>query len=158
VLLSTPSLVERLWAAAVAVASWGGAHAAELGLGLLLAVVVYWRRRELRDAAAVLLWRWFPGRTRQECVRRALALLQHRGGAAGLPRRRFQTVPMWLRSVLPPHAHGVDTLTAMAEWTAYSDLEPPWPDDEVRTVCRGAVAAWTLARWRKIALANRNGA
>jgi hypothetical protein len=153
-------LSERLWPALLAAGTWVCEHAVELTGGMLLLGCLWWWRRELADAAAVRLWRWFPGRTWRQCVRRALRLLEWRGRWAGQPRQASQTVPGWLRAALrretfPPAE--VDRLTAMAEWAAYAqDLEPPWVDDEVRGVCRRALDAWTLRRWRGVA-AGRNG-
>jgi transglutaminase-like putative cysteine protease len=94
------SLSERLASALLAAAAWGQENAAGLALGLVFLGGLWWRRRELADAAGVLLWRCFPGRTWRQCVRRALRLLEWRGRCAGQPRRASQTIPAWLRSAL----------------------------------------------------------
>jgi transglutaminase-like putative cysteine protease len=135
---------ERLGAALVALAWWGGA--------LLLAFAAGWRwRRELIDTTALALWRQFPGRTWQQCVRRAVWLLECRGRWTGRPRRAAQTVPAWLRAALPADgAVEIEQLTRMAEWAAYAtDLAPPWQWAETRNVCEQVLDAWTLRRWRR---------
>ncbi|HEY1380092.1 MAG TPA: transglutaminase-like domain-containing protein [Gemmataceae bacterium] len=148
VLGPSPSLADRVLAAV----QWVWRHAAELGLAALALGGLWWRRRALLDAAAVTAWRWFPGRTWQQCARRALRLLEWRGRWAGRPRPASQTVPSWLRTALPePIANdaGLDRLTRMAEWATYApDLAAPWGEDDVRGVCRCALDTWTLPRWR----------
>jgi hypothetical protein len=131
-----------------------------LSLGLLAAGVLGWRRRELLDAVVLRWWRWFPGRTWQQCVRRALWLLQRRGSWAGRPRRASQTVQAWLRASLPHPAADAELgqLTRMAEWAAYApDLAPPWEWAQVRGACGRALDGWTLRRWREAGPANTLG-
>ncbi len=164
---------ERLWADVAATAMWIFRHPIELSLGSALLALLWWRRRELLDSAAVTLLRCFPGQTWRQCVGRALWLLEMRGRWVGRSRQTSQTVPTWLGSVLPrlkregasppvpahrragalplqPVAESdIDQLRVMAEWAAYGhDLEPPWQGDQVLGVCRRVLAAWTLRRWR----------
>jgi transglutaminase-like putative cysteine protease len=147
------SWAERVWAILAAAALWGSYHALELSSSLAVLVAMWWRRRDLFDLVAFALWRWFPGRTWQRCVRRAVRLLECRGLWAGRPRRPSQTFNAWLclPALTPPLDHSdLDRLTRMAEWAAYAaDLEPPWIDAEVRSVCRRVLGAWTLQRWRR---------
>jgi hypothetical protein len=143
------TLLERLWSAVLGLGAWCWRHSGSLALALAGCVGVWWRRRELLDATALLLWRWFPGRTWRQCVRRALWLLEWRGRWAGQPRRVSQTMPAWLRG-LETDAD-LERLTRMAEWAAYApDLAPPWESPEVRAVCRRILENWTLQRWRKV--------
>ena len=144
---------ERLWAGFIAGAFWVWHHVVELSVSLLVVGGLWWRRRELLDAVGVMIWRWFPGRTWQQCVRRALWLLESRGRWAGRPRRVYQTTRDWLHSTPPePISRDVEieALIRMAEWAVYAaDLSPPWKQAEVRSVCSRAVNGWTLRRWRK---------
>jgi hypothetical protein len=134
---------QRVWAAVLSAAAWTQQHVSELAVGLVLLGCLWWWRRDLADAAAVRLWRWFPGRSWRQCVRRALWLLEWRGRWAGRRRKPSQTVPTWLRSA--PVEGG--ELTSMAEWADYAHAhQPPWRDDEVRAVCRRALDTWT---WRR---------
>jgi protein-glutamine gamma-glutamyltransferase len=146
---------EWLGAALVAALSWLWQHVVELTLTVVAAAGLWRWRRELFDAAAVTCWSWFPGRTWRQSVRRAVWLLECRGSWAGCPRLRSQTVPSWLRFSLPAPARqppDLERLTRMVEWAAYApDLTPPWPGDEVKSVCRRALDAWTLRRWRRTA-------
>jgi transglutaminase-like putative cysteine protease len=151
------SLSERLWAAVVGVAGWAWQHGVQLALGASLFTGLVWWRRPLLDRVVFHWWRWFPGRTWQQCVRRALWLLEWRGNWAGRPRRASQTIPTWLRSALPPDGE-LAQLTAMAEWAAYADdLDAPWQGDEVKGVCCRVLSAWTLQRWRAVAACTLKG-
>jgi transglutaminase-like putative cysteine protease len=153
VLGPAPPWSERAWAALVATAAWAWRHAVELSLGAGAAAGLWWWRRELLDAAVVAGWLWFPGRTWQQCIRRALLVLEWRGRWVGRPRRPSQTVPSWLQAALPAPIRcpaDLPRLTRMAEWAAYApSLSPPWPPAEVKNVCACALRAWTLRRWRR---------
>jgi transglutaminase-like putative cysteine protease len=169
VLGPSPSLSQRLLAALFAVVSWLGRHALALAAGVVGAGALWRRRRETLDLLAVTFWRCFPGRTWQQCVRRALRLLERRGRWAGRARRPSETVQTWLGAILvesswsPVRAPGgsagpasegqeLGRLTSMAEWAAYAPgLPPPWEEAEARAVCRRVLDAWTLRRWRRAA-------
>jgi hypothetical protein len=117
----------------------------------------WWKRRELLDALAMAVFRLFPTRSWNGCVRRVVWLLEWRGCWAGCPRPTSQTPSSWLRSALfagtdqPPD---LQQLTLMAEWSAYaSDLTPPWRLAEVQHVCRRALDNWSLRRWRSVVAA-----
>jgi hypothetical protein len=148
---------ERLWTTLLAVAFWAWQHAVELSLSLLTAGASWWWRREVFDAAGVTFWRWFPGKSWRQCVRRALWLLEWRGRWAGQPRRPCQTTRDWLYASLPEPRAGdveIEALTRMAEWASYaSDLAPPWKRAEIRSVCCRVVNNWTLQQWRKARVA-----
>ncbi|MBO0697044.1 MAG: transglutaminase domain-containing protein [Zavarzinella sp.] len=145
-------LVERIVRALGAVAAWAWRHVVELVLTVAVLVVVWARRRELLDAIAVRLWRWRPGRTWREQVRRAVRVLERRGRWAGRPRPERQTTPAWLRGVQPKAADqdpDFVRFTRMAEWAAYAlDVPPPWSESEVMVVCRRVLDGWPLRRWR----------
>jgi transglutaminase-like putative cysteine protease len=146
-------LSERLWAVMVTVALWAWSHSVELSLGLVALAGLWWQRREWLDILAAALWRWFPGRTWRQRVRRAWLLLERRGRWAGRPRPASQTLATWVRTTftmpVAPDAE-LNQLTRMAEWATYaSDLAPPWSEDEVQTICRRVLDDWTLRRWRR---------
>jgi len=149
-------LLERIVKALVAVAAWAWRHVVEIVAVLAALVVVWVRRRELLDAVAVRLWRWWPGRTWREQVRRAVHVLERRGRWAGRPRSARQTALSWLRGV-QPKAVDWDTdygrLARMAEWAAYApDVSPPWSDSDVLVVCQRVLDGWPLQRWRDAVL------
>jgi transglutaminase-like putative cysteine protease len=148
-------LSERIFSACAALASWAWQQVAPLSVGAIMLVGAWWRRRELLDLSLRIFWRWFPGPSWQQCVRRALWLLEWRGRCAGRPRRASQTVQLWLRTTLPePISQDteLEQLTRMAEWAAYAaDLAPPWQRTEVDNICRHVVHDWTLRRWRSVA-------
>jgi protein-glutamine gamma-glutamyltransferase len=153
VLGPAPPWSERIWAVLVAVAAWAWRHAVDLTLFAAGAAGLWWWRRDLLDAAVVAGWRCFPGRSWQQCVRRALWVLEWRGRWVGRRRRPSQTVPAWLQGALPaplPCPADVSRLTRMAEWAAYAPTQsPPWPPDEVKKVCAWALDEWTLRRWQR---------
>jgi hypothetical protein len=147
---------ERLAEALAGAWAWARGHAAGLGLGGAALGCLWWRRRELLDALAVLCWRCFPGRSWRRCVRRVLRLIERRGRWAGRPRAGSQTFPAWLHAALPagPSSPDLAELLRMAEWAAYAPgLGPPWAEDDVRRVCRLVLGRWTLRRWRRAAAA-----
>jgi hypothetical protein len=140
---------ERLLTALVAAAFWAGRHAAELVLIALAVGALWWWRREVADLAAVSYWRWVAPKSWEECARRAVWLLERRARWAGRPRPASQTVTRWLGAALPAEAGQLAELARVAEWAAYGpDLAPPWPEAEVRGLCRRALDRWTLRRWR----------
>lgn len=145
-------LLERLAALLMGGLAWASHHGGELSFTLVALSLLWWRRRELLDGLAWRLWLWFPGRTWQQCLGRAVRLLEWRGAWAGQPRRPSQTVPAWLSAQFPGNECG--QLAAMASWAAYGrDLTPPWDRAEVHGACRRALDAWPLRRWRP----TRNG-
>lgn len=150
--------VERTRRALVAVGVWVRLHAVEVAVTVVTLIVAWVRRRELLDAAAVRVWRWRPGRTWREQVRRAVRVLERRGRWAGRPRPARQTTRSWLRGVQPGAADcGIDfdRLTRMAEWATYApDLPPPWPEADVLALCRRVLDGWPLRRWRKAVVAD----
>lgn len=146
-------LTERIARALVTVAAWVWRHGVEVVLAIAALVVAWVRRRELLDAVAVRRWRWWPGRTWREQVRRAIRVLERRGRWAGRPRPARQTTPSWLRCV-QPKAADCDTdfgrLIRMAEWASYApDGPPPWSEHDVLLVCRRVLEGWPLSRWRE---------
>ncbi|MDY3556943.1 transglutaminase-like domain-containing protein [Gemmata sp. JC717] len=141
---------QRVLNALAAGAAWVGRNLfAVLAVAAGVAAVAV-RRRHLIDAAAVLCWRWFPGPTWRDQVRRAVSVLERRARWAGAPRAPGQTVTAWVRAAAPagaPDAH-LARIAGLTEWAAYApDGPPPWTADEVAAVCRAALAAWTLRRW-----------
>lgn len=150
VLGPTLPLSERTLRALGGVAAWAGRHLAEIVLGLAVLLLAWVRRRELHDQMAHRLWRWWPGRTWREQIRRALRVLERRGRWANRPRGPQQTASSWLRSVPtnPTTDADFDRLTVMAEWAAYGPDVPPWPEADVRAVCRRVLDGWPLRRWR----------
>jgi transglutaminase-like putative cysteine protease len=146
-------LIERIGQALVAIAAWVWRHVVELVVVLAVLVVIWVRRRELFDAVAVRLWRWWPGRTWRERVQRAVRVLERRGRWAGRARAARQTTFSWLRGVQPQGVDGdsdFGRLTRMAEWAAYGpDVPPPWSDADVLVVCRSVLDRWPLRRWRE---------
>jgi protein-glutamine gamma-glutamyltransferase len=142
------------WATALAVAVWLWQHILPVSICFLGLAVLSWKNRELRDTLGVMLWHVFPGRCWRTCVRHVLWLLERRGRWAGSPRQPSQTQSTWLRTVLPAgnnHRAALGQLTMMAEWSAYApDLVPPWPPQEVQTVCRRVLDEWSLPRWRTL--------
>ena len=147
VLGPTRPLSDRVLAALAATARWFGRHAAELAVIAALVVAAWVRRRQMADALAVRVWAWFPGRSWRDQVRGAVAVLERRGRWAGRPRTRRQTPAAWLRAAAADA--DLARLSALAEWAAYApDAPPPWPEAEVRAVCRRALAGWPPARWR----------
>lgn len=153
-------LSERVLGALAAGAAWAGRNLVIVlvSAGCLLAVVV--RRRHLIDAAAVLWWRWFPGPTWRDRVRRAVRLLERRARWAGRPRAPGQTVAAWARCAAPGGADNAHLarLAGLSEWAAYApDVPPPWTADEVVAVCRAALDAWTLRRFRAAHSPNNAG-
>ncbi len=141
------SLLERLGLALSAVLVWTWEHWIEASLGLATLAALWWWRREFLDALAVRWFCCFPGRTWQQCVRRAVWLLERRARWAGRARQPSQTAATWLRGVT---GLSCDPLPALAEWAAYGrNLEPPWPVDEVKSICRRVLDAWTLPCWRR---------
>jgi transglutaminase-like putative cysteine protease len=147
VLGPTLPLSDRILNALTAAARWAVRHAAELAVLTALVVAGWVRRREMADAVAVRRWAWFPGRSWRDQVRSAVAVLERRGRWAGRPRPRRQTPAAWLRTA--PADPDLARLSALAEWAAYApDAPPPWPEAEVRAVCRRALTAWPPARWR----------
>jgi hypothetical protein len=157
------ALSERLWHAVATAAAWTADHAIALSLLAIAVVGTWWRRHEMLDAFAVAIWRWFPGRTWQHRLQRALRLLEQRACRAGHGRRPDQTMQTWLRlkwaDSLSPHVE-IDRLTRMAEWAAYANgLAPPWESGEAQEVCRRILDVWTLQHWRRCApVGTRNGA
>jgi transglutaminase-like putative cysteine protease len=150
VLAPSLPLHERLVNALMAAAAWSCRHGIELALAAAVAVALWRRRRALLDAAAAHYWRCFPGRTWQECVRRATALLERRGRWAGRTRRPSQTVPDWLCA----HRFFKDDvelqrLSQTFDWAAYaSPLPPPWDGKQVKQICQVVLARWTIRRWQ----------
>ena len=144
------ALSERALRALAAGAAWVRAHAAELLLAALGAVIAWVHRRHIYDGAAVRMWRWWPGRTWRDHVRRTVRVLERRGRWAGYPRAERQTAGAWLRSA---QSDDFGRLAAMTEWAAYApDVPPPWSDVDVRGVCRRALEDWPLRRWRQSAI------
>lgn len=163
VLAPRMAISELLWTAAGTAAAWMAEHAIVLSLSAIVVAGVRWRRRELCDALALAVWRLFPGRTWQQCLQRAVGLLEKRARSTGRGRRPDQTIPTWLRlccaeSISRPAE--IDQLMCMAEWAAYANgLLPPWEPGEAQAVCRRILDAWTLQHWRRGARATtQNGA
>jgi hypothetical protein len=144
---------ERILQSLVAVAAWAGRHAVELLVTVAALVLVWVRRRAALDAAAVGVWRLWPGRTWRVQVRRAVRLLERRGRWAGRPRGPRQTACSWLRSVRPDASEDdtdLDRLIRMSEWAAYApEVPPPWDEADAVVVCRRVLDGWTLQRWRQ---------
>jgi hypothetical protein len=149
---------ERALAALAAVGGWLREHLVGLGVCLVGLIALWWKRLQLLDAFAVVLFRLLPDPSWQRCVRRVLWLLECRGRWAGRPRPTSQTPSTWLRTALAVPAGQEDELqklTRMAEWSAYaSGLTPPWHPPEVRSVCRRVLDVWTLQRWRALPTAD----
>ncbi|MFO0823977.1 MAG: transglutaminase domain-containing protein [Gemmataceae bacterium] len=149
------ALTERLRNTLLAVAAWAWRHLVEVSFAVVVLLVVAVRRRQIIDALAVRMWRWWPSSTWQEQVRRAVRLLERRGRWTGQPRPVRQSPASWLRSIRPKiaKAEGLDELAVMAEWAAYApDVPPPWSEAETLAVCRSALDGWPLRRWREIAV------
>ncbi|QEL15103.1 transglutaminase-like domain-containing protein [Limnoglobus roseus] len=147
-------LSERILQALVAVAAWAGRHAIELFVTVAALVVAWGRRRAVLDAAAVGVWRLWPGKTWREQVRRAVRLLERRGRWAGRPRGPRQTACSWLRGVrsdASEHDPDLDRLIRMSEWAAYApEVSPPWDEADAVVVCRRVLEGWTLWRWQQL--------
>ena len=136
-------LSDRIRNVLTSMVMWAWGHAGQLALAVAVLIVGWVRRRKLIDAVAVRLWERFPGRTWRDHVRRAVRILERRGRWAGTPRSNRRTVPTWLRGLpgtLVGNDADLDRLTRMAEWAAYApDVPPPWPEADVRTVCRSVL-------------------
>lgn len=146
VLAPSATLNDRIVAALIAVGTRCFQHGIEIGLFMAVVLAVSWWRLSLLDAAAVLLWRWFPGRSWQECVRRAILLLALRASWAGRARHESQTVSDWLSAKDDAELQQV---SRMFEWAVYaSDLSPPWNADQVKRICETVLTRWTVRRWR----------
>jgi protein-glutamine gamma-glutamyltransferase len=143
---------ETLLVAMLASWWWLWDHVAAVSLCCCCLVILAWKRFELLDTSAVLVWRVFLGRSWRGCVRRTLRFLEWRGRCVGLPRPPSQTPSTWLRDVgvgragqLPP----LHQLAFMAEWCSYApSADSPWRPSEVREVCRAAISEWTVRRLR----------
>jgi protein-glutamine gamma-glutamyltransferase len=157
------SLSEQIKAAAVSFAFWAWRNSVTLLVGMVIGIVLWIRRRELFDAVSIRCWRWFPGRTWRDQVRRVVRHLERRGRWVGTPRTPRQTVATWLKSALAvpgDTALDLNQLTHMAEWASYGpELLPPWTETESLAVCRRILDFWTVKRWRVVAFAaTTNGA
>lgn len=145
-------LSARILSVLAVVAAWAWRHAAQLAV-LFAGLVALWvHRRELLDAVAVRLWRWWPGRTWREQVHQTLVILERRGQWAGKRRPPWQTRPCWLRSIpaqAPGNGADLERLGYLAEWATYApDASLPWPETEVLAICHRVLDAWTLRHWR----------
>jgi len=148
------SLPERIWNGLASLADWTRQHFVELALGIVFLLAVGRWRFDLMDVAVSAGFTLFPGRTWQQCARRALWLLEWRARLAGLSRPHSQTVPTWLHTILSrPTSDDADLhrLTAVATWAAYAPyLDAPWSHDDVQAVCGRMLNQLTLRRWRHI--------
>jgi hypothetical protein len=146
VLAPSVPLHERIVAALIVVGEWTCQHGIEIGLIVAFLAALSWWRRSLLDAAAVLMWRWFPGRNWQEFVRRALWLLALRAAWAGRARQKSQTVSDWLGAKDDAE---LQLISRMFEWAVYaSELSPPWDEDQVKRICEIVLTRWTVGRWQ----------
>ena len=143
-------LWQRIKSALVACAARAARNLVAILAAAVVLVAAGVQRRRLIDAAAVRLWRWLPGRTWREQVRRAVRVLERRGRWSGAPRPPDQTVAAWVRTALGAAASRdaeLLRLVHLAEWAAYAPDGPP-PATDALAVCRRVLATWTLARWR----------
>jgi protein-glutamine gamma-glutamyltransferase len=144
---------EKLLAAMLSLCWWLWDHVTAVSLCGCFLVVLAWKRLELLDTGAMLVWRLFIGRSWRSCVRRTVRLLEWRGRCVGQPRPLSQTPSTWLRDLLhersgelPP----LHQLAFMAEWSSYAPAAAsPWGLAEVREVCRSAISEWTVRRLRR---------
>lgn len=125
----------------------------------VLAVVLWWRRRDWLDWLRTARFRVSPGTTWRKQVLHCLWLIEQRGRWAGLSRTPQQTFTRWTDS-LPDHARtdrDWNTLVSLGEWASYSDQSaPPIPSDEIQRVCRRVVHHWTIRRFQRVpTIANR---
>jgi hypothetical protein len=140
------------WNVVLACIVWIQAHAAAIALCAAITVGLWWYRVELLDAAFVLGWTLFPGRSWRDTVRRAVAILERRGRWLGQPRHGRQTVACWLDRTLTDLPVGPDAaaLREATTWAAYApDEAPPMSADAVRAACRRMLAQCSLPRWRR---------
>ena len=158
-----PSLtwLERISASLLGLGSWLWRHAVAVSLCLTGLAGAWYGRFELLDLFSSLALRFFPGRTWERRVVRALWLLECRGRWAGRRRPPSQTPSRWLATVLAARVARdleLQQLMKMAEWSAYAqDLNPPWLRVEMENVCRRVVQYWTLRRWRRIGILAADG-
>jgi hypothetical protein len=134
---------DRVADAAAAVAAWAGRNAVALAAGAVTLAMLAWRRRRVFDLVQTAAWRLAPGRTWRDVVLGAVRVLERRGRLAGRPRAADQTLADWAATLRPEG--GLAELVRLAEWAAYAPgFPPPAPDADVHTVCRQALAGWTL--------------
>ena len=144
-------LAELIQNALMGLAGWAWRNAILLIVSLGVLLGMGWYRQELFDALAVQWWRWFPGPTWRDQVRRAAVVLERRARWAGKARPGSQTLPTWLTtgSLQRKPDESLGQFSRMAEWAAYApNLSPPWSEREVLPICRRVLADWKIHRWR----------
>jgi transglutaminase-like putative cysteine protease len=147
--LPGPRLSWGQWLALLAseVGLWLTKYATALALGFLALAVLVWRRRDLIDGVAVLLWRWRAGPWRR-CVLETLRLLERRSRWAGRPRPPGTSPAGWYGEWLGKSP--LADLADLADWAAYApaELPPPYSPAEARSLCAAALRTWTTRRMR----------
>jgi protein-glutamine gamma-glutamyltransferase len=125
-------------------------------LGASLAFTGAWRRRSLLDAIASLIWRGRLFGGPRQAVFATMWLLEQRARLAGCGRPQERTLAQWhgprLRALAANSVMPNPRLIELFDWVLYAPhraIVCPVPETEVRTVCREATRAASLAAMQR---------
>ncbi len=149
-----------LWA----VGNWARSHALGILATVLSFVVIVIRRHDVLDRVATLGFALFGRHDLRRYVMRALKLIECRSRWAGRARPPGITPARWYYPLASDGAgdarSALEGLIRLAGWATHAPTRSGLPafagTHEIRQICRSAVRAWTLARFRQ-ALASRPG-
>jgi len=155
---------ERIARALWAVGNWAQSHALGLLATVLSFVVIAIRRHDVLDRVATLGFALIGRHDPRRYVMHALKLIECRSRWAGRARPPGITPARWYYPLASDGAGdaraALEGLIRLAGWATHaparSGLPAPAGTHEIQQICRSAVRAWTLARFRH-ALACRPG-
>jgi hypothetical protein len=129
------------------VTTWICSHPFLVSGGIIVAGLIFWKRRQLWDVALVSWWRCFPGRSWQIAVCRCLQLLERRCRWSGYGRAPQQTLSRWSVQ-LPGEAAAKEKLQLLinlGEQAMYApQLPPPLPPPAIYALCQHTLQTWSL--------------
>jgi hypothetical protein len=158
--LPGPSLpwTDRIAGVLAAVWDWGKTHAPALVLASLGLIAGYRSRRVIHDALATLAWWIAPGRAARGCVLKTLRLVELRSRWAGCSRPPGLTLARWYGPIAAAAGESrgdLDRLVRLADRVLYAprgdEDRQPWDVQDIHSLCRRVVRAWTLGRFRALA-------